>query len=684
MAIRFECDCGKSFSVKDERAGKRVKCSECGDVLTVPAKSRRESKSGSSRKSGAGPSRKRGKSNSRKRQPNRTPLIAGGAIAAVLLIGVLVWVLWPGEKNNAPDGGEELARNDGAGIATPNENSPDSRPSAPGSQDGNATGSGSPVAPVQVTPVTNGQMPRSLKELPASLAEDAPFDLDSFWITVPPETNAAPLYLDAMYEFSPLMETCFPEDIRAQRTAAVRDRADRFLKFQIARETGKGSRGDAELDAMLREYSVAYQKLVLAQQRPNCVFEIGWDSASSIPLVFASRSALRFIKLKVEREVALGRFDQAVASIGVALRFSRDLRRRTPSVYQAVAQALDSLAFQTAIIPILRSPKLPISHCDQLIKLLTQHEATLEQINPYLTGLRGDYIIRVLLLQQMRDRSGELADNRFQNAFGSISQTRGQAVLSALNLEVPAVGLKFPTELIPMFDTLVEGLTPSHYAEAIAGQKSHYTQMAAMAGKLYATQVDAFKQIENTRKQTLTNLMSGVTRETPKDQAARLIQDRIRQGISNGTVGGPMLNALLVSQIEQSLEADNLIEGHVRSGSRLSAMIGLVAVRRWYATRSEYPSDIALVCRESGLERVPHDYYGNQPIKMAVFQNETSIKERFPELRRFLAGETVVYSVAPDGKDDGAVVRWTYVPGTPGDFVFAMGLSQNQVPRAAQ
>lgn len=37
MPIAFACECGKSFSVGDEHAGKRTKCPKCGAALTVPA-----------------------------------------------------------------------------------------------------------------------------------------------------------------------------------------------------------------------------------------------------------------------------------------------------------------------------------------------------------------------------------------------------------------------------------------------------------------------------------------------------------------------------------------------------------------------------------------------------------------------------------------------------------------------
>jgi hypothetical protein len=36
MAINLQCDCGRALRLKDHLAGKRVKCPECNNVLSVP------------------------------------------------------------------------------------------------------------------------------------------------------------------------------------------------------------------------------------------------------------------------------------------------------------------------------------------------------------------------------------------------------------------------------------------------------------------------------------------------------------------------------------------------------------------------------------------------------------------------------------------------------------------------
>ena len=38
MPITMSCDCGRAFNVRDEFAGRKIRCPECKSVLTVPAK----------------------------------------------------------------------------------------------------------------------------------------------------------------------------------------------------------------------------------------------------------------------------------------------------------------------------------------------------------------------------------------------------------------------------------------------------------------------------------------------------------------------------------------------------------------------------------------------------------------------------------------------------------------------
>jgi hypothetical protein len=39
VSIKFSCECGKAYKVSDKFAGKRVKCKQCGETVTVPSTS---------------------------------------------------------------------------------------------------------------------------------------------------------------------------------------------------------------------------------------------------------------------------------------------------------------------------------------------------------------------------------------------------------------------------------------------------------------------------------------------------------------------------------------------------------------------------------------------------------------------------------------------------------------------
>ncbi len=137
MSIRLECSCGKKLSIKDEMAGRRVKCPACDVVLTVPtiptkAKLAEEDggnertdtnyfdkplppRTGRSRARLTSASRPSGRAQGRskanaKSGGNRTTLIAFSAGIGVLAIGLAGWMLWPAgpdaDSGNAANGTE--------------------------------------------------------------------------------------------------------------------------------------------------------------------------------------------------------------------------------------------------------------------------------------------------------------------------------------------------------------------------------------------------------------------------------------------------------------------------------------------------------------------------------------------------------------------------------------------------
>ena len=38
MTISVQCECGKRYKVGDDKAGKRIKCRECGGAVSIPVR----------------------------------------------------------------------------------------------------------------------------------------------------------------------------------------------------------------------------------------------------------------------------------------------------------------------------------------------------------------------------------------------------------------------------------------------------------------------------------------------------------------------------------------------------------------------------------------------------------------------------------------------------------------------
>ncbi len=204
------------------------------------------------------------------------------------------------------------------------------------------------------------RLPGAVTKAPAWLGADAPFDVKEFFKVVPREKNAAPLYLDALFEFSGELEACFPEGPeRSRRGQAARDRAKRHydLTNPVAADP-KLELDPAQVDAVIKLYDAGYRKLAEAQRLDRCVFETGCDIATMLPHAQASRQVVRVSTLKVQRDLQRGDPAAAIREIEVLLRLVRDLRPRGVEITQLVADADSQVIFSVAIPAILASPRL--------------------------------------------------------------------------------------------------------------------------------------------------------------------------------------------------------------------------------------------------------------------------------------------------------------------------------------
>ncbi len=245
----------------------------------------------------------------------------------------------------------------------------------------NARNDGPDAAPERTYP----SLPGAVRECPEWLKKDAPFDVAEWFAVVPPEENAAPLYLDALYEFAPQdMAKCIAPASIAARGAVVHNRAMR---------TGTGLTAMPPLVSsdLVAEHVVAFDKIaagLAACQR--CLFETGIGLDAVLPHAQASRAVIRVLDWRVEYAVRNGRIDQAIADVGLGLRLSRDLRPRGFIIGQLVSVALDSVILRGIVPKILGAKGLTIAQCDRLLQVLAQHDD--EAIDSLSEGFRAEYV----------------------------------------------------------------------------------------------------------------------------------------------------------------------------------------------------------------------------------------------------------------------------------------------------
>ncbi len=710
MTITVTCKCNKTFKVKDTSAGRRVKCPVCERSVRVPSPDDEEEEAQTLIYGQADihepvaprPTRpKKAKKPAKPKQAwwriSRVWLIRLGAGGGVCLVVFWWWLFWPTRwaadfEANLKDTGEIVPEY------------------------------------IDAPPAGTIRLPRALSQPPDWLVQEAPFDVRKFWVTVPDGENAAPLYLDALYEFSPEMELCFPLEDRPKRTPPAKSRSEAAAKWKKQWDADPAKAIAAERDTILLQHAVGLQKIADAQQRPRCVFEIGWDNAAQAPLIDGVRAFDRLAQMRCGREIEQDDFDAAFRTIDMTLRFSRDLRYRTSHLLQAVANTIDQSVVDKMLIPILKSPKLTVAQCDDLMKMLLQHESALREIDPFLASMQGAYISKRMLLHDLEHKSGEFAESEYHHAFGIQNATRGGALFSATHGDLRHLLGYWDDEIERLRVTrawvtstanaVLSQLKPTEYVECGEILNDWYKSQVSRRFAPHTARTELFKERElfmdprrwgGSRIEFNRNLIkfpfvvgwkrwwtmnNGSRNQQPLSlneitASLRMRNDMSASRIPHEKSRTPMLAFYLMdsdweSQLGSNFNHDLVISHDAVGRTRLQAAKALVALRRWYGTHAIPPTDLAAVCHEAGLPDLPQDYVVNAPLQMAHFAANTSVINTSTNAAVTIhAGETLIYSVGRDAVDDKALkmltrenMWWGYGNG---DLMFRLEIPQSAI-----
>jgi hypothetical protein len=224
----------------------------------------------------------------------------------------------------------------------------------------------------------------------------------------PRDRNAAPLYLDALFEFEAGMAVCFPEGPeRDRRLRAADDRSERYMELHRVLEKDPKAVPPEAIDAVITLYETGFRMLAEAQRRDPCVFEVGLGDDAPLPHLQSARQVARVASLRVRRAVEQGDFDAAIRAVEEVLRLARDLRPRGSIITQMVAGTIiERDVCDDMVKAVLAGRDLRVEHCDRLLKGFLSHEAS--SSDGYAEGLRVEYLTARVSLRDLARKQAQV------------------------------------------------------------------------------------------------------------------------------------------------------------------------------------------------------------------------------------------------------------------------------------
>ncbi len=628
--------CGRDYQLHDDKANKRLKCKECGETFVAkPAK--KKQRAASSRAvaeskpeqlpSRVKPKRRTGRGKKAKHAAagRRWPMFVGIGLMAAIVIAAVGFLVSRSETDDvagvAPNAdsvsntdagvGNEVKGDAAIAAITSNVVGPESALNFKSQEDA-ADGTWRQA----VEPRQYPSLPDAISTLPTWLVEDpnVPFDIAEYATMPTPEENAAPLYLDAFYEFSSEVADCFPEPERARRTPATEARTKRLYEFHTRWYDNHSAVSSAEVDSILKEYEIGFQKLQVAQQRPQCVILTGVSIAALLPHLPAVRNVSRVACMRAWRLAQQGNLDAAIAVAEDTFRLARDIVNRGQTISAFVAIVTDAYVCESILRDVLLHPDLTTQQCDRLLSIVSGHEQ--QQATMWRSVLQGEYVMARVFLHDIQFRAGDYSPEAIDRFGLDRKQLQGKTYGQFAASFTMGVG-NGAGRNVDEYGTYIDSMTPNDF-----------TREVAVANATFVAVFDAWKSPVHERR-----------------DAIRQMQNRMSTGH----------DAKLFSLIW--LGSDTLDEAARRNQVRLAAFKTLICVRRWQLEHGQpVPPDLATAWQEAGVTQPVIDGYGTgEPLRLTA-----------------IAGQPVVYSVGPDGLDQNGLRDWSMDPRKPGDWTFRM------------
>ena len=299
-----------------------------------------------------------------------------------------------------------------------------------------------------------------------------------------------------------------------------------------------------------------------------------------------------------------------------------------------VAASIDKVVSDTLIPAILVHPRIQIKQCDQLIALFLKHRA--QVVDLFVTGVEANYLMSRFLIRT------------FEEGVALTADAKGQAVEKRLDHDGR---VRYFIKLFERFSQLSD---PSKRVDPRSLQDPQFMAKAA-------AQFDSLKlNFPRERKAVDDWTRSMLALRTASYRERILGADTVIQKYSP-TQGGKLSDgaSLFLMMIADSR---SLIQVSVNDPIYTGAAQCLVALKRWEILRQGKLVSLAAVCRAANLPSIPIDGYSGAPLRLVL-----------------ISGTPVIYSIGPDGHDDGGRKEYDFGRNTNGDLIFRLPKSANSM-----
>lgn len=584
-----ECrNCGNRRRIRRAASGQRVHCKNCGDAVRIPGKDRDpwEDDDDDDLTEDLPPRRKPAKKKGRrkkKKSGGKAGMIVGLSLCVLVVIGIVVGVvIWSGSRDSNSEGDEQAGKKNPDGrIGDPNRKFP------------------------SLTYAVTG--------LPSELADatrNAPFDVKEYFHAPSEDQNAASLYLDAFFEFSPDVKNCIAPKVAQERLAVATKREKQFRDVWPMSAKRPRITDPRRIDTLLTEFEPAFQKLAKAQERPACVFQPEVGALALMPHVFVARGVvIHLIHLRVRRHVVRGDLDAAIDDLKLGLRLTRDLRPRGSSFVQLASILMDKELCTEVLPRILSAKQLTVKQCDRLLQLIQEHIQNSRDI--FLEAAKTQYLTQHMLAHNLQHRTG--------------------------------------------------GMSTKRITEALQGEKFKPTPGRVLA---YSSVLNGIDETGRDYDAAITRMSEGdflrlrqsIDRAGNETWTALKLSDYFRihgrlMSVNSRWTEGHRWRSAVHEPLDRLYQAATINKAHV-----LGALC-LIAVRRSQLVNRGPVRDLAKACRDAGISQVPADPF-TSPRHMQTMKLST----------RSPGGGIAVYSVGPDYTNERGAVDW-YTNHRDGDII---------------